>query len=172
MLLKGAVNLNVISLAQGESSSRPGSTSEEEQKSEKKKYITITEELQTMGLEVVEEKEQSFVILTDRDNLKKWIEDKSDGNITVAFKGSTLEDKATETEGLTVPEGYKEPESKRKVLEAEIIQLKKKIQDQADELSRFYKVFKEVMEQNLRAKAQQKVEPENTEQGNDNYCVF
>ena len=121
-----------------------------------------------MGLEVVEEKEQLFVILTDRDNLKKWIEEKSDGNIKVAFIGSTLKDKATETEGLlTVPKGYKELESKRNGLEAEVIQLKKKIQDQGDELTRFYKVFKEVMELNKKAKVQQKVEPENTEQGNN-----
>lgn len=155
-----------IAHSQGEGSSRAGSTSEEEQKSEKKRYVTITKELQTMGLEVVEEKEQLFVILTDRDNLKKWIEEKSDGNIKVAFIGSTLKDKATEIEGLlAVPKGYKELESKRNGLEAEVIQLKKKIQDQADELTRFYKVFKEVMELNKKAKVQQKVEPENTEQG-------
>lgn len=108
-----------------------------------------------MGLEIIEENDQLFIILTDRDNLRTWIEEKSDGNITVAFKGSSLEGKATQTEGvMALQEGHEQTETERKNLEAEVILLKSKIQAQAEELSRFYKVFTEVMEQNLRAKDQ------------------
>lgn len=121
-----------------------------------------------MGLEVIEENEQLFIILIDRDNLKKWIEESSDGNITVVFKGSALEDKDTKTEGVsTLHEGHEQTEGKRKRLEAEIILLKRKIQDQAEEMNRFYKVFKQAMEENLRTKEKkQQAEGRNIEQGN------
>ena len=121
-----------------------------------------------MGLEVIEENEQEFVILTDRDVLKKWIEEKADGRISVVYRGNTFEDKASETDGmLAIHKGYEQAEDKRKGLEAEVILLKRKIQDQAEELGRFYKVFKEVMEQNLRLnKQKERAEGGSMQQGN------
>jgi len=121
-----------------------------------------------MGLEAVEENEQLFIILTDRDNLKKWIEESSDRTVTVVFKGSASEDKDTKTEGVsTLHEGHEQTEGKRKRLEAEVILLKRTIQDQAEELSRFYTVFKQAMEENLRNKEKkQQAEGRNIEQGN------
>lgn len=144
---------------QSKSGEQPGSTSVEEAKLEKEKYTSIVKELKIIGLEVVEENEELFILLTERDNLKKWIEEKSDGNITIVIKGTTLEDKATETEVIvTQKEDYEQTEGKRKRVEAEVIILRQKIEDQAQELNRFYKVFKEVMTQNkvLREKEQGK----------------
>ena len=91
------------------------------------------------------------------------MEEKSDGNIVVKFKGTHFEDTTTETEGLLMKNEQGETETKK--MQAEIIQLKKKIQDQADELARFYKVFKEAMEQNLRYTKQEKVRAEGAKQG-------
>lgn len=126
------------------------------------------EEFKAMGLEVIEQNNQQFVILTDRDVLKKWIEEKADGKISVVYKGNTFEDKASQTDGkVALHEGYEQAEDKRKGLEAEVILLRRKIQDQAEELGRFYKVFKEVMEQNSRLKKPtQRAEDENMQQGN------
>ena len=158
------INLYCFFLTQTEgNASRPGSTSEEEKGSETKKYKTIIKELQTLGLEVIEDKEKLFIILTERDYLRKWIEEKSDGNIVVTFKGTHFEDTTTETEGLLMKNEQGETENKK--MQAEIIQLKKKIQDQADELARFYKVFKEAIEQNLRYTKQEKARAEGTKQG-------
>ena len=121
-----------------------------------------------MGLEVIEENDQEFIILTDRDVLKKWIEEKADGKISVVYRENTFEDKASETDGkVTLHEGYEQAEDKRKGLEAEVILLKRKIQDQAEELRRFYKVFKDVMEQNSRLHSRQRAEGENMQQGNE-----
>lgn len=159
MFLTAFLLIDFIFLCQSEGGAQPESSSEEKRKLGEKKYITIIEELKTVGLEVVEDNDQLFIILTDRDNLKKWIEEKADGNITLAIKGSTSEDKATETElMLTQQEGYEQTEGKRKRVEAEVILLRQKIQDQAQELNRFYKVFKEVMSQNkiLRQREQSK----------------
>lgn len=117
-----------------------------------------------------------YIILTDRDNLKKWIEEKSYGNITIMIKGSTLEDKATETEIIvTRQEDYEQAEGKRKRVEAEVILLRQKIEDQAQELNRFYKVFKEVMTQNknLRAKEQSNKEIEDgNRKGNGSFYLY
>lgn len=157
--LSACLFIHFIFPYQSKSGAQPGATSEEEAKLEKKKYKTIIEELKIIGLEVVEEKEKLFILLTERDNLKKWIEEKSDGNITIVIKGRTLENKATETEViLTRQENYEQAEGKRKRVEAEVIILRQKIEDQAQELNRFYKVFKEVMTQNkiLREKEQGK----------------
>ena len=158
------MNLYFFFLTQTEgNASRPGSTSEEEKGSETKKYKTIIKELQTLGLEVIEDEEKLFIILTERDYLRKWMEEKSDGNIVVKFKGTHFEDTTTETEGLLMKNEQGETETKK--MQAEIIQLKKKIQDQADELARFYKVFKEAMEQNLRYTKQEKARAEGAKQG-------
>lgn len=122
-----------------------------------KKYITLVEELKKIGLEVVEDNGQLFIMLIDRDSLKKWIEENSAGNITLVIKGSASEDKTTETDViLTQQEGYEDKEGKRKRVEAEVILLRQKIQDQAQELNRFYEVFKQAMTQNkmLRAREQ------------------
>lgn len=114
-----------------------------------KKYITVVEELTRIGLEVVEDNNQLFIMLTDRDSLKKWIGENSDGTITLVIKGSASEDKTTEKDAIvTQQEGYEEKEGKRKRVEAEVIVLKQKIQDQEEELKRFYKVFKDAMIQN------------------------
>ena len=116
---------------------------------------------------MVEDNDQLFLMLTDRDILKKWIEENSDGTITLVIKASASEDKTTETEViLTRQEGYEEKEGKRKRVEAEVILLRQKIQDQAQELKRCYKVFNEVMTQNkmLRAREQSKeIEGGNTQ---------
>ena len=42
-----------------------------------------------MGLEVKEENNRLWIIIVDRDNLKKWIEEKSEGYITVTIHGRT-----------------------------------------------------------------------------------
>jgi len=114
-----------------------------------KKYVTVVEELKKIGLEVVEDNNQLFIMLTDRDSLKKWIEENADGNITLLIKGRASVDKTTETDViLTRQESYEEKEGKRKTVEAEVIILRQKIQDQANELNRFYGVFKQAMTQN------------------------
>ena len=146
-------------LNQGEGGAQRGPTPEEEGKQEAKIYTTLVAELKTIGLEVIriEDTDQQVVFLTDRDSLKKWIEKESDGNISIAIQGRTTEHKATETEAIfTRVEGYEQSEGKRKRVEAEVILLKQKIEDQAQELNRFYKIFKEVMVQNknLRAREQ------------------
>ena len=142
----------------------PVSTSEEEGTFEQKVYKTIIEEFKAMGLEVIEENEQQFTMITDRDKLKKWIEERSDGNIAVVYKGCSLTDKGTqieETEPLN-----KDFENERGKLRAEIIFLKRKVQDQANELGRFYKAFKDAMEQNLQYRKQiQGADSENVEKG-------
>ncbi|KAJ7375414.1 hypothetical protein OS493_002178 [Desmophyllum pertusum] len=123
---------SVIFIYQGEVAAQPGPSSEEEDKLEKKRYTTIMEELKTIGLEVIEENE---------------------------IKGSTSEDKAVETEAvITRQEGYEQVEGKRKRVEAEVIFLKQKVEDQTQELNRFYKIFKEVMARNkiLSAREQRK----------------
>ena len=117
----------------------------------------MVEELKKIGLEVVEDNNQLFLMLTDRDSLKKWIEGNSDGNVTLVIQGSASDDKTTETDViLTRQESYEEKEGKRKTIEAEVIILRQKIQDQANELNRFYEVFKQAMTQNkmLRAREQ------------------
>lgn len=107
-------------------------------------------------MEVVEDNNQLFIMLTDRDSLKKWIGENSDGTITLAIKGSASEDKTTETDAIvTQQEGYEEKEGKRKRVEAEVILLKQKIQDQEEELKRFYKVFKDAMIQNKMLRARE-----------------
>ena len=110
-----------------------------------------------MGLEIAEEIDQLFIILVERDNLKKWIEEKSDGNLTITIQEKVTENNANQTETVASRVvGYEQSEGKRKKLEAEVILLKQKIEDQAQELNRFYKIFKEVMVQNkeLRAREQ------------------
>ena len=116
----------------------------------------MVEELTKIGLEVVEDNDQLFIMLTDRDSLQKWIEENSDGKLTLMIKGSASENKTTETESIsTQQEGYEDKEGK-KIVEAEVILLRQKIQDQAEELKRFYDVFKQAMTQNkmLRAREQ------------------
>ena len=112
-----------------------------------------------MGLEVKEENNRLWIIIVDRDNLKKWIEEKSEGYITVTIHGKTRGSNVNQT-GAVVSRigGCEQPEGKRKKIEAEVILLKQKIEDQAQELNRFYKIFKEVMVQNkeLRTKEQRK----------------
>lgn len=151
-------------LAQRNGGNPPVSTSEEEGTFEQKVYKTIIEEFKAMGLEVIEENEQQFTMITDRDKLKKWIEERSDGNIAVVYKGCSLTDKGTqieETEPLN-----KDFENERGKLRAEIIFLKRKVQDQANELGRFYKAFKDAMEQNLQYRKQiQGADSENVEKG-------
>ena len=130
------------------------------------------EELKTIGLEVIEENGQMFIMLTDRDNLKKWIEEKTDGNLTIEIKGSTSEDKAVETEAvITRQEGYEQVEGKRKRVEAEVIFLKQKVEDQTQELNRFYKIFKEVMARNkiLSAREQRKEVEGGNAEGNESF---
>ena len=98
---------------------------------------------------MVENNNQLFIMLTERDSLKKWIGENSDGTITLVIKGSASEDKATETDAIvTQQEGYEEKEGKRKRIQAEVILLKQKIQDQEEELKRFYGIFKQAMTQN------------------------
>ena len=112
-----------------------------------------------MGLEVKEENNRLWIIIVDRDNLKKWIEEKSEGYITVTIHGRTRGSNVNQT-GAVVSRigGCEQSEGKRKKIEAEVILLKQKIEDQAQELNRFYKIFKEVMVQNkeLRTKEQRK----------------
>ena len=134
---------------QSEGGAQHGPSSEEKTKLGEKKYKTVAEELKRIGLEVVENNNQLFIMLTDRDSLKKWIGENSDGTITLVIKGRLSEDKATETDAIvTQQEGYEEKEGKRKRIEAEVILLKQKIQDQEGELKRFYGVFKQAMTQN------------------------
>ena len=100
-------------------------------------------------MEVVEDNNQLFIMLIDRDSLKKWIGENSDGTITLVIKGDTSQDKTTETDAIvTQQEGFEVKEGKRKRIEAEVILLKQKIQDQEEELKRFYGIFKQAMTQN------------------------
>ena len=112
-----------------------------------------------MGLEVKEENSRLWIIIVDGDNLKKWIEEKSEGYITVTIQGRTRGNNANQTGALVSRTGGCElSDGGRKNAEAEAILLKHKIEDQAQELNRFYKIFKEVMVQNkeLRTKEQRK----------------
>lgn len=125
----------------------------------------MVQELKTIGLEVVEDNDQLFIMLTDRDSLKKWIEENSSGTVTLMIKRDDLQDKTTETDiTLTQLEGYEEKEEKRKRVEAEVILLKQKIQDQAQERNRYEKVLNDVMAQNERLRARE--QSKETEGGN------
>lgn len=127
--------------------------------------MTMVQELKTIGLEVVEDNDQLFIMLTDRDSLKKWIEENSSGTVTLMIKRDDLQDKTTETDiTLTQLEGYEEKEEKRKRVEAEVILLKQKIQDQAQERNRYEKVLNDVMAQNERLRARE--QSKETEGGN------
>ena len=116
----------------------------------------MVQELKTIGLEVVEDNDQLFIMLTDRDSLKKWIEENSGGTVTLMIRKGDLQDRTTETDiTLTQLEGYEENEGKRKRVEAEVILLKQKIQDQAQERNRYEKVLNDVMAQNERLRARE-----------------
>ena len=141
--------INLTFFCQSEGGAQHGLSPEEKRKLGETKYKTVVEELKRIGLEVVENNNQLFIMLTERDSLKKWIGENSDGTITLVIKGSASEDKATETDAIvTQQEGYEEKEGKRKRIEAEVILLKQKIQDQEEELKRFYGIFKQAMTQN------------------------
>lgn len=144
-------------ITKGKGGAQSGPTSERKETQEGKKYTDLVVELKAMGLEIAEEIDQQFIILVERDNLKKWIEEKSDGNLTITIQEKVTENNANQTETVASRVvGYEQSEGKRKKLEAEVILLKQKIEDQAQELNRFYKIFKEVMVQNkeLRAREQ------------------
>ena len=148
--------LPTLFFSQSEGSAQPGPSSEERRKLGDRKYTKMVQELKTIGLEVVEDNDQLFIMLTDRDSLKKWIEENSGGTVTLMIRRGDLQDKTTETDiTLTQLEGYEEKEGKRKRVEAEVILLKQKIQDQAQERNRYEKVLNDVMAQNERLRARE-----------------
>ncbi|XP_015751051.1 PREDICTED: uncharacterized protein LOC107331032 [Acropora digitifera] len=100
-----------------------------------------------MGLDVVEGKDKHSVILIERDNLKKWIEGISDGNLTVVALNKDID------------------EEKQK-LKVRVIFLQKKIHLEADKYNGLHRLYRITMEQNLQfRKLIQRVHDGNAQKG-------
>lgn len=142
-------------------------------KSQQRKYKTVIEEFSKMGLDVVEGRDKQSVILRERDNLKKWIEGISDGNLSVVSKGSSSMDKTSEIDRTVT--FNKEIDKEKEKLKAEVIRLKRKIYDEADKYNGFYRVYKAAMEQNLQFRKEiQRVRNGNAQKGEEVYdmCAY
>ena len=142
-------------------------------KSQQRKYKTVIEEFSKMGLDVVEGIDKQSVILRERNNLKKWIEGISDGNLSVVSKGSSSMDKTSEIDRTVT--FNKEIDKDKEKLKAEVIRLNRVIYDEADKYNGLYMVCKAAMEQNLQFRKQiQRVRNGNAQKGEVMYdiCVL
>lgn len=140
------------------------SPSEEEVKSQQRKYKTVIEEFSKMGLDVVEGKDKQSVILIERDNLKKWIEGISDGNLTVVSKGSSLMGKTSEIDRTGALN--KDIDEEKQRLRAQVIFLRRQIHDEADKYSGLHRLYKISMEKNLQFRKHiQRVHDGNAQKG-------
>lgn len=138
--------------------------SEDEVKSQQRKYKTVIEEFSKMGLDVVEGKDKHSVILIERDNLKKWIEGISDGNLTVVSKGSSLMGKTSEIDRTGALN--KDIDEEKQKLKVRVIFLQKKIHLEADKYNGLHRLYRITMEQNLQfRKLIQRVHDGNAQKG-------
>lgn len=139
-------------------------------KSQQRKYKTVIEEFSKMGLDVVEGKDKHSVILIERDNLKKWIEGISDGNLTVVPKGSSLMGKTSEIDRTGALN--KDIDEEKQKLKVKVILLQKKIHLEADKYNGLHRLYRITMEQNLQFKKLiQRVHDGNAQKGKEVYDI-
>ncbi|XP_029187888.2 tax1-binding protein 1 homolog B-like [Acropora millepora] len=123
------------------------SPSEDEVKSEQRKYKAVIEEFSKMGLDVVEGKDKHSVILIERDNLKNWIEGISDGNLTVVALNKDIDEE-------------------KQRLRAQVIFLRRQIHDEADKYSGLHRLYRITMEKNFQFRKHiQRVHDGNSQKG-------
>lgn len=120
------------------------STQTEEEKADEEKTDEVvtspanfTDLLKSCGFEIVMQDNKTFLILINRDNFKLWLENATDGKITVDFEKTQVCERFVQT--VTADE-YRLPCDH----EALIIQLKSKLADQADAIAKYRQILSQM----------------------------
>lgn len=96
---------------------------------------TLMKLLKNCGLEIVLQNGNYYLVLCDRDKLTKWIENETDGKVSVAFEKTPVYERFVQTDIKMI--GEKTQCGECAECKAIIIELKKKIVDQANTIKRF-----------------------------------
>ncbi|KAK3700496.1 hypothetical protein QZH41_015718 [Actinostola sp. cb2023] len=109
--------------------------------------------LNSCGLEVVLQADKVFLILINRDDLKLWLENETDGKVSVSFEKIPVCERFIQTDDVTII-SQDNVHKDQQLNQAIIIQLKSKIYDQANIIKKYRQIMSQQLNKSLAASVQ------------------